>query len=53
MDPGWKGNLTAKIFRYVFGFLAQDRRTLSQLRRHDIKRSFGEFCERLSGDGEP
>jgi hypothetical protein len=51
-DPGWKGDLTAKIFQYGFGVLAQDRRTLSQLRRRDIKRLFDKLCELLSGDGE-
>jgi hypothetical protein len=52
MDRGWKGDLTAKIFQYGFGFLAQDRRTLSQLSRRDVKRFFDKLCERLSGDGE-
>ena len=51
MNPGWKGDLTAKIFQYGFGFLEQDRRTLSQLNSRDIKRFFDKLCELLSGDG--
>ena len=51
MDPGWKSDLIAKIFQYGFGFLKQDRRTLSQLNSRDIKRFFNKLCEFLSGNG--
>ncbi|KAL9026609.1 MAG: hypothetical protein Q9196_004743, partial [Gyalolechia fulgens] len=46
-DPNWKGDLTAKIFQYGFGFLEKDRHTLEHLSRRDIKRFFDKLCKLL------
>jgi hypothetical protein len=44
MDVNWKGDGTAKIMQYGFGFLEKDRSTLENLSRKDIKRFFDTLC---------
>jgi hypothetical protein len=43
-SPYWKGEWTAKIMQYGFGFLEKDNSTLEKLSRKDIKRFFDKLC---------
>jgi hypothetical protein len=46
-SPGWKGAMTAEIFKYGFGFLEKDRNTLEQYSRWDVKQFYDRLCELL------
>ncbi|CAJ2508619.1 Uu.00g136450.m01.CDS01 [Anthostomella pinea] len=47
-SPDWKGATTAEIFKYGFGLLEKDRKTLQQYSRWDVKCFYDKLCELLA-----